>query len=1558
MKNAIEKDAAIHGPVLRRTALLAVMAIVTAGAVFWMLRIKGITMTNEAGCGLEEHVHTEECIASKTPICGMEESEAHRHGDECCEIVYGCGKTEHVHTASCYPDPGADVETEDDWLRTLPDADLMTGVWNEDIARVAASQLGYEESTENYVLGEDGGRRGYTRYGEWYGNPYGDWSTMFAAFCLNYGGVPADAIPLNSGANAMRAACEAASCFEKRGYTPSVGDLVMLDRSGSSRADSVAVVTAVVRDGSRGGFSIKMIEGDVENAVRETGCALSDKSITGFVSVAKAYEKALSEGSAEAVRNTEEPEPAGTMADPAEETPGATPAVPPEENAGEPEDGGALTVIREGEAAVLLPHAQTLRQLAGGEDVYRLTADISGEYTPTDLLIVLDDASAECAGYLRGFVSSVLEGEDGFIQRFLESDAENTVSVVLLGGDDGAEILFDWGRRAGSIELPQSVSGGSERGLGTIEDMLKAAGSGKSRRAVLIVGGDASGSSSAQAGLMTASRGVRAEDGVVSVSLPCGEDVMDELTARFAAPRPAEEIVFRFGLNGTAVFGGETGLSVVRVSPDGTEEEIPVSEDGAELIEEDNAFVIKLSEGLARGERIAVSFDIDAGARTEGEEDLRSGAEESFEPVVSTVGYRLGGRSYVAEYAAPEVVLNGEGTQEAGSPEPEQHRENGTVSLVVNKVWSDLWAQHEPVTVTLLRKNGDGTITSTGRTVTLGEDNGWQAEFDGLEAPADGEEFAYSVLETVPEDYLVQYGMVTARTNGAWVPAEGNAPEDGKQYVFCTNNGNYLINAGPNSITPYQITPGGSISIGGSTYAKHIASCPDTAVFTAEASGNGFLLKDPTGKYLNGTSLSSTGSVFTVDQQGRLRCPSGYIQLYPGSYWQSPGFGMNTNSGAAFTVYEYVTEDRFETTIKNTKMYPQQGDLEVNPEISKVIDYLGDGAENPDTDLTGSDLYRLYLDVLGSHQPVDLLIVSDITSSMEGGFDSGKTRQQALDEIVNGTILSGSGSGAVRDNDGIVYNFMNMHPENKVAVIGFSGGWNEIGQSYSSTKELHLPILRDWSGREQFGYSDDPTDYSTSLQRQPGQSGFGTNFVAALMRAQEMLESEEIQNDGHIKVMVFLTDGEPNRYINSNGVIAAEGNAPYTNTRNFFIDFLDTHPNLVSYIVGISPEANSGSAYTLLSGIANEGECIYYPANTVQQLHAALKTIIDRSKFSLVEMTDELSAYVEVYEEQPDFKVERIDRFGGRTVIWEGGAPTADNNDGPPDYIPILSGVEYEPSDSGDSTGRVRMIFNPDCMLDGDNRFILSYNVRLTDYAKEQYLEGGYGGSAGEEGTDYPGNDTSSGKPGFPSNREAKLTFTTYDKGYEIPYPHPVVQIPTVTVVIRKTNGSGALLEGAGFDIYLSADESDEGAVLIPGTENVYGVRQNASPIVTGANGRSPEFELFPGDYYLVETNAPAGYGLPDKPVGFTVNDDGSVTLMEGEGFSDMAEIGADGSIGLVILDVVNAEAYELPHTGGSGTKAIAAAGAAIMLAAAAGIGFICRKRSGKTGGTAAVNRI
>ncbi|MCD8300980.1 MAG: CHAP domain-containing protein, partial [Clostridiales bacterium] len=198
-------------------------------------------------CGQEEsegHTHTDACYAeNKVLTCGLEESAGHTHTADCYEKVLVCDKEEHTHTMACMSNESADVETQADWESTLPSADELTGVWRDDLILVAQSQLGYKESSENYVVNEDGKKKGYTRYGAWYGNPYGDWCAMFVSFCLNYAGISRDDFPYNAGCYAWTVALDELGYYaDAADYTPQVGDIVFFDWDGDGKANHVGIV--------------------------------------------------------------------------------------------------------------------------------------------------------------------------------------------------------------------------------------------------------------------------------------------------------------------------------------------------------------------------------------------------------------------------------------------------------------------------------------------------------------------------------------------------------------------------------------------------------------------------------------------------------------------------------------------------------------------------------------------------------------------------------------------------------------------------------------------------------------------------------------------------------------------------------------------------------------------------------------------------------------------------------------------------------------------------------------------------------------------------------------------------------------------------------------------------------------------------------------------------------------------------------------------------------------------------------------------------------------------
>ena len=254
----------------RLKTFIPVLSIFVILIVFWCLKLTGITMAGEAFCGYDEHQHNEECTV-QTLIC---EDTEHEHADDCYEITYSCDMTEHIHTADCYSDISADLETAEIWEETIKGLPPELSP-EETLIAVAETQLDYHESDLNFTVDEEKEKHGYTRYGEWYGNPYGEWSTMFTSFCLHYAGL--EDMPSSAGAESMQMELQEAELYRPaEEFTPYAGNIVFIDKDGDGTADVTAIVTEVT------GASISVIEGDLDNKVAENSYELADKSIIGY----------------------------------------------------------------------------------------------------------------------------------------------------------------------------------------------------------------------------------------------------------------------------------------------------------------------------------------------------------------------------------------------------------------------------------------------------------------------------------------------------------------------------------------------------------------------------------------------------------------------------------------------------------------------------------------------------------------------------------------------------------------------------------------------------------------------------------------------------------------------------------------------------------------------------------------------------------------------------------------------------------------------------------------------------------------------------------------------------------------------------------------------------------------------------------------------------------------------------------------------------------------------------------------------------------------------------
>ena len=264
--------------------------------------------TETLTCGLTEgegaHTHDNSCRDENGElVCPLEESAGHQHSPLCYgtwELV--CGLEEHTHTLACYSDANADVETAADWEQTFADVTL-TGDWAQDVLAIAGTQLDYAESTKNYIVLPDGETmKGYTRYGDWYGQTiedpnamYGDWDAMFVSFCLNYAGVNVISPESDSEAWVQLLSDEEYDLYVPASEDdPWPGNLIFFDREPELEegaepvADHVGLVAEVILGEGDSPAQIKVIEGDASaedgspDAVHYVTYELDDPSILGY----------------------------------------------------------------------------------------------------------------------------------------------------------------------------------------------------------------------------------------------------------------------------------------------------------------------------------------------------------------------------------------------------------------------------------------------------------------------------------------------------------------------------------------------------------------------------------------------------------------------------------------------------------------------------------------------------------------------------------------------------------------------------------------------------------------------------------------------------------------------------------------------------------------------------------------------------------------------------------------------------------------------------------------------------------------------------------------------------------------------------------------------------------------------------------------------------------------------------------------------------------------------------------------------------------------------------
>lgn len=442
----------------------------------------------------------------------------------------------------------------------------------------------------------------------------------------------------------------------------------------------------------------------------------------------------------------------------------------------------------------------------------------------------------------------------------------------------------------------------------------------------------------------------------------------------------------------------------------------------------------------------------------------------------------------------------------------------------------------------------------------------------------------------------------------------------------------------------------------------------------------------------------------------------------------------------------------------------------------------------------GEDDYTLTLNVKGmfdseTTQPkVDVLLIVDKSGSMAWDMDGktihwGSNKESRMDILKSIVTDEGGLSDAILSNDQI---------DGRMAVVTYSGGDSTRWNPY---RDASTPL----------SWTNDKNSVDTAIDVIDAKGG--TNCEAGLREGAEALKSA--RSDAK-KIVIFLSDGVPGYYYNSNGATAGSGNdynstaAQHAYTQAEKITGLDAF-----YTVGIS-NSTDNTFMTTLAGKPTADVKKYLPSSNKDELISVFNQIIaEVTEYTCrdVTITDTLSEYVELKDASNINPTITVTDAEGKTV--EKVTVTDTNGEEKEISVSDLITVSFD-----SATKRVTAKFKDGYALDKNYTYSVSFNVKPTQKAYDEFAKNGYGDTVGSENSDAPDNDTSSGKPGFYSNKTAELTYTYGKEGAQsntVEYAEkPVVQVSTLTIPVEKVwenTDTSEMLEEVTINLYQDSEK-------------------------------------------------------------------------------------------------------------------------------------------------------
>ena len=452
---------------------------------------------------------------------------------------------------------------------------------------------------------------------------------------------------------------------------------------------------------------------------------------------------------------------------------------------------------------------------------------------------------------------------------------------------------------------------------------------------------------------------------------------------------------------------------------------------------------------------------------------------------------------------------------------------------------------------------------------------------------------------------------------------------------------------------------------------------------------------------------------------------------------------------------------------------PTPGIVETKKELSheKYISKNEDGTYNLTLNVSGAVGSESYANNL------DVLFVMDTSNSMKRAmtYSVDNSDKYLSDYKTNSTSRFYNQQKAVEDAITKLKNKKNV--DARFAVASFD---TEAG------------IETDWTNGT-ISYPTQVAKYGKS-----NELAGGTNYQAGLRKADELLKKSRANAT---KIVVFLSDGNPTFYYNTNKKgqekVYGSGSGYDETAMTKAQTQLGTMSMNYFYTVGVGPKDSYDHLSNLISSAPIGTVTGSYNGTDSSNLKNAFDSIIR-------DATDLLCTEVTVTDTLTD-EVELADQKLQVVVKDETGKVITKLKDASRNAVDVSEIITVSTAKDSDGKTQIIMRFKPDYKLESGYTYYVTAKIKPTTKAYLKYQNQSYTDTGDENTDEYlgtdkkPGNDTknigtSSKQKGFYSNVSANVTYKYNNETYTKPYAKPVIQVnaSTVshTVVKQWENGS------------------------------------------------------------------------------------------------------------------------------------------------------------------------